>query len=117
MANPGATYASLDEWIAREAVGFSVDSPETFDAAVDGMIAALGDSVDVLGLGEPMHGAAEFLVLRNRLFQRLVESHGYSAIAVESSFPRSPVVNEYVAGRGPASFDAVREAGFSHGFG
>jgi erythromycin esterase len=27
------------------------------------------------------------------------------------------VVNEYVAGRGPASYEAVQEAGFSHGFG
>jgi erythromycin esterase-like protein len=56
-------------------------------------------------------------MLRNRLFQRLVETHGYSAIAIESSFPRARLVNEYIAGRGPASYEAVQEEGFSHGFG
>ena len=56
-------------------------------------------------------------MLRNRLFQRLVETHGYSAIALESSFPRARAVNEYVAGRGPSSYDALQETGFSHGFG
>jgi erythromycin esterase-like protein len=55
--------------------------------------------------------------LRNRLFQHLVEAHGYSAIGIESSFPQAHLVNEYVAGRGPTSYEAVRETGFSHNFG
>jgi erythromycin esterase-like protein len=73
--------------------------------------------VALLGLGEALHGGEDILILRNRLFQRLVETHGYRAIAIESSFPRAHVVNEYVAGRGPESYEAVRETGFSHGFG
>jgi erythromycin esterase-like protein len=73
--------------------------------------------VELLGLGEALHGSEPILRFRNRLFQRLVTAHGFSAIAVESSFPRGRLVNEYVAGRGPASFDAVQEVGFSHGFG
>ena len=110
-------YATLDDWIAHEAISFAVDSPERFNRAVDRLVAALGDSVELLGFGEALHGGADILVLRNRLFQRLVEAHGYSAIAIESSFPRAHVVNEYVAGRGPASYEAVRDIGFSHGFG
>ena len=82
---------------------------------MDKVVASLGDSVELLGLGEALHGGEEILMLRNRLFQRLVEAHGYSAIAVESSFPRARVVNEYVAGRGPESYEAVQETGFSHG--
>jgi erythromycin esterase len=108
---------SLDDWIAREATPFSVDSPRTFNAAVDKVITSLGDSVELFGFGEALHGGKDILILRNRLFQRLVEAHGYSAIAIESSFPRARVVNEYVAGRGPASYEAVQDAGFSHGFG
>ena len=115
--SPEPVYATLDDWIAREAIPFSVDSPETFNAAVDRVIASLGDSVELLGFGEALHGGEDILILRNRLFQRLVEAHGYSAIAVESSFPRARVVNEYVAGRGPASYEAVQDTGFSHGFG
>jgi erythromycin esterase-like protein len=110
-------HATLDNWIRHEAIPFSVDSFETLNTAVDKVIASLGDPVELLGFGEALHGGEDILVLRNRLFQRLVEAHGYSAIAIESSFPRARVVNEYVAGRGPVSYDALQEAGFSHGFG
>jgi hypothetical protein len=41
MARPAPTYATLDDWIAREAIPFSVDSPGTFNAPVDQVIAAL----------------------------------------------------------------------------
>lgn len=68
-------------------------------------------------MGAALHGGEDILILRNRLFQRLAEAHGYSAIAIESSFPRGHIVNEYVAGHGPASYEAVQETGFSHGFG
>ncbi len=117
MTHPTPIYATLDDWIAHEAIPFSVDSPSTFNAAVDKVIASLGDSVELLGFGEALHGGEDILILRNRLFQHLVEAHGYSAIAIESSFPRAHVVNEYVAGRGSASYDAVQDTGFSHGFG
>ena len=112
-----ATHATLDDWIAREATPFSVDLPRTFNAAVEKVIASLGDSVELLGFGEALHGGNDILILRNRLFKRLVEAHGYSAIAIESSFPRAHIVNEYVAGRGSASYEAVQDTGFSHGFG
>src|SRR5215471_17048283 len=103
---------SLDDWIEREALPFSVDSPTTFNAAVDKVIASLGDNVELLGFGETLHGGKDILYLRNKLFQRLVEAHGYSAIALESSFPRARVVNDYVAGRGMASYEAVQDTGF-----
>jgi len=48
---------------------FSVDSAGAFDAAVDTVIASLGDGVELLGFGEALHGGEELLILRNRLFQ------------------------------------------------
>jgi erythromycin esterase len=117
MTHPTPIPATLDDWIAREAIPFSVDSPETLHAAADKMIVSLGDSVEVLGFGEALHSGEDILLLRNRLFERLVAAHGYSAIAIESSFPRAQVVNEYVAGRGPASYEAVQDTGFGQGFG
>ncbi len=117
MTHPTPTYATLDDWIAREALSFSLDEPATLHAAIDTMIASLGDAVELLGFGEALHGGEDILLLRNRLFQRLVEAHGYSAIAIESSFLRAYLVNDYVAGRGPASYEEVQEAGFSSGFG
>ena len=114
---PSPVYPTLEDWIRHDAIPFSIDSAETLDAAVDRVAASLDAPVELLGLGEALHGGEEILVLRNRLFRRLVEAHGYSAIAIESSFPRARVVNEYVAGRGPASYDDLQETGFSHGFG
>ena len=87
MSGPTPTHTTLDDWIAREAITFSVDSSETFNASIDKVIASLGSSVELLGFGEALHGGDDILELGNQLFQCLVETHGYSAIAVESSFP------------------------------
>jgi erythromycin esterase-like protein len=110
-------YTTLDDWVTHEAIPCSLASRPDFNAAVDTVISALGDAVTLLGLGEALHGGEELLVLRNQLFQRLVETHGYSAIAVESSFPRGFIINDYVLGRGSASYAAVQDTGWSHGFG
>jgi len=110
------SYASLDEWIQQEAIPFSLDSPRALDASIDKLMASLGH-VELLGLGEPMHGGEDILMLRNSLFRRLAENHGFSVIAVESSFSRAHSVNEYIMGLGPASYDDIAETGFSHGFG
>jgi erythromycin esterase-like protein len=110
-------HVLIPDWIDREADAFSLEASDAFNAAVGRVIAGSSDALELLGLGEPMHGGEEFLVLRNRLFRRLVEAHGFTAIAVESSFPRGWLVDKYVAGRGAASYEEVREIGFSHGFG
>jgi erythromycin esterase len=110
-------HATLDDWIRDEAIPFSLDSPETLNKAIDKLIASLDPSVELLGFGEALHGGEEILHLRNLIFQRLAEEHGYSAIAIESSFPRSRAVNEYVSCGGSEPYEAVMETGFSHGFG
>src|SRR5690242_16935351 len=104
MSDP--IHATLADWIAREALPFSLQPPESFPAAVDKMLASIAASVELLGLGEALHGGEEILILRNRLFARLVQKHGYCAIAVESSFPRGHVVNDYIAGHGPAPYES-----------
>ena len=117
MTHTEPVNKTLDDWISHETIPFSLDSRPDFKAAVDKVIAALGDSVELLGFGEALHGGEELLILRNQLFQRLVETHSYSAIAIESSFPKGRLVNDYVLGRGPASYDEVKDTGFSHTFG
>jgi erythromycin esterase-like protein len=108
----------LQDWIAQDAMSFSLDAEDTLPAAVDRMLELLNSyDLRILGFGEALHGGEEILLFRNRMFQRLVERHGFSAIAVESSFPRSRIVNEYVKGESSASLDEVMEAGVSHGFG
>ena len=110
-------YPTLDDWVLNESIPFSTGSPGIFNIAIKRLIGSLSPAVELLGFGEALHGGEEILTLRNLLFQQLVNKHGYTAIAIESSFPRGHVVNEYVAGRGHDSYDAIRETGFSHGFG
>jgi erythromycin esterase-like protein len=113
----GPAYDNLDDWTLNESIPFSVDPPGIFNITVKRLVGSLSPAVELLGFGEALHGGEDILLLRNRLFQQLVLKHGYSAIAIESSFPRAHAVNEYVACRGLASYEAIQETGFSHGFG
>ncbi len=105
------------EWAAQDGISFSMDSIESFNDAADKFMASLDASVKIIALGEALHGGEGFLMLRNKLFQRLVDVHGFSAIAIESSFPKGHFVNEYVNGRGSDAYDSIKEKGFSHGCG
>jgi erythromycin esterase-like protein len=85
-------HPTIDAWIAGDAVPFT-------DEGIDRMMAAMPE-VELLGFGEALHGGEEILLLRNRLFRRLVERHGFRAIAIESSFPQARFVNAHVCGGG-----------------
>lgn len=60
----------------------------------------------VVALGEPALGVHEPLLFRNNLFQYLVEERGFTAIAVESAFPESRRLSEFVAG-GPGTAEQI----------
>lgn len=110
-------HSTLDDWVRCDLIHSSLSSSEGLNGSIDEVIASLDPSVELIGFGEALHGGEDILILRNEIFQRLVEAHGYSAIAIESSFPRARVVNDYVVGGGPGSYEAFEEIGFSHGFG
>ncbi len=107
---------TLDDWIARDAIPFCVDSPETIDAGVGRVIRSLGNSLQLLGFGEALHGSEEILVVRNRAFQRLVERHGYSAVVIEVTSPQARVMNDYVLGLRSPEHQPVQDW-FGGGFG
>ena len=115
--SPGPAYATLDDWILHEAIPFSIDSPQSFNASIDRVMASLGDCVKLLGLGEALHwrrghSYAPQPALPAPGGEARLQRHCH-----REQFPPGARVNEYVAGRGPASYDVVQEAGFSHGFG
>lgn len=112
-----STLRSLSDWITREALSFSMASTVTLNMAIERLITSLDPSIKLLGFGEALHGGEDFLILRNRLFQRLAEFHGYSAITIESSFSKGDIVNEYVNGRGSVLYETIQDTGFTHGFG
>jgi erythromycin esterase len=88
-------HSTIDGWIQNDAVPFT-------DDGIDQMMATIPE-VELLGFGECLHGGEDILRLRNRLFQRLVEKHGYRAIAIESTFLQSRYANDYVTGKGDAT--------------
>jgi erythromycin esterase len=111
-----AVHPTLDEWIARDAIPFALDSPASLDSATDRVLAELGTEVELLALGEALHGSEEILLIRNRMFQRLVEQHGYRAVVLEVTSPQARAINEYVLGERRRS-DPTVEEWFGNGFG
>ena len=107
---------TFQHWLASEAIPFSAEGGQTLDAAVDRLVAACDPELEILGLGEPTHLVNDYLRLRNRVFQVLVERHGFTAIAIESSFTRGFVADDFVGGRGGTIVDALGH-GITHGMG
>jgi erythromycin esterase len=89
--------------------------PGTPGADVDRLGQMIGNA-SVVALGEGVHGAAEPLEFRNRLFQYLVKSKGFTAIAIESGLVESRVVHDYVLGGLPGDARSAASEGISWTF-
>ena len=50
----------------------------------------------LIGLGEATHGTSEFFEAKHRIFQYLVENHGYRIFAIEADFGESLFINEAI---------------------
>src|SRR5260221_9104393 len=111
-----SAQTTLDAWIARDAIPFTTGSLASIDGAVDRIVGSLGDTVELLGIGEALHGSEEILLIRNRLFQRLVQAHDYSAVVIEVTSPQARAINDYVLGARQVEDPAV-QAWFGAGFG
>jgi erythromycin esterase-like protein len=110
-------YDTVRDWIINEAISFSPSLIKDFHSAIHSVLTSCSPDLQVLGFGEPLHGGREILSFRNRLFQYLVENHGFRAISIESSFPRGYLVQEYIENRTWGTYDQIMDTGFSHGFG
>jgi erythromycin esterase-like protein len=65
----------------------------------DPLLELVGDARYVL-LGEATHGTHEFYRERARISRRLIEEKGFDAVVLESDWPDTYRVNEYVRGKG-----------------
>ena len=75
----------------------------------DALLEMIGDRRFVL-IGEASHGTHEFYRERARITRRLVEEHGFTAVAAEADWPDAYRVNRYVMGM---SLDGDAEAALS----
>ena len=104
-ATPGDDRARVIEWAASRAAPIS-------SAAIGRVVG----EARVVALGEASHGAEEILVLRNDVFRNLVESKGFSAIALETGYAESLRIGDYIEG-GPGDAADVARTSFTSGFG
>jgi erythromycin esterase-like protein len=67
------------------------------EAAYDPLMQMIDDARVVL-LGEASHGTHEFYQERAKITKRLIQEHGFTAVAVEADWPDAYRVNRYVRG-------------------
>lgn len=65
----------------------------------DALLESVGERSLVL-LGESTHGTQEFYRMRADISVRLIEEHGFDAVAVEADWPDAYRLNRYVRGEG-----------------
>jgi erythromycin esterase len=84
-------------WAKSHAHRINSAEPGTDLADLAAMKDLIG-SARIVGVGESIHGIHEFLGLRLRMVQFLVEKMGFTSVALESGLPESKIVYDYVLG-------------------
>jgi erythromycin esterase-like protein len=99
-----AEIKSLAVPLKTVVAGSGLDDLVALDSSLEG--------VEIVGMGEPTHGSREVFQFKHRMFEYLVERHGYTVFALESSMPDSIAMDRYVLyGEGSAE-KAVEAQGF-----
>ncbi|HEX7153491.1 MAG TPA: erythromycin esterase family protein [Thermoanaerobaculia bacterium] len=81
-------------WLAQHAAAISVE-PNGSTADLAALRHIVGDATTV-ALGDATHGTHEFMAVKLRMVQFLVQEMGFQTLAVEGSFPTFNRLNEYV---------------------
>ncbi|HEV2620974.1 MAG TPA: protein-L-isoaspartate(D-aspartate) O-methyltransferase [Frateuria sp.] len=80
--------------------------PGPDDPAFGRLFDRYGDARVVL-LGEASHGTSEFYRARAAITRRLIETHGFTIVAVEADWPDAAALNRYVRGRPAAHGEPI----------
>ena len=104
----------LRSWVLDVAQIISTTEPNGRTSDLSSVGRSLGDATIVM-LGEGLHGGAEPLAFRNRLFAYLVEERDFDAIAIESGLVESRLVHDYVLD-GSGNLDDAIELGLHSAF-
>jgi erythromycin esterase len=103
------------KWAAAQAIPLRTVEADG-DASDLPPLKAIVGPARVVALGEPTHGAHEPLAFRNRLIRFLVEQMGFTAVALETGFTESGLIERFIAG-GPGDPGRVVRDGMTWGFG
>jgi erythromycin esterase len=84
-------------WARANATPIATATPGPDVRDLAGLKPIVGEA-RVVGVGESIHAIREFLGLRQRVAQYLIEELDFSAVALESGLPDSKMVYDYVLG-------------------
>jgi len=109
VAPPDSGRQATVAWLRDHAIDVTVDdAPSGRDVAA---IAEMIGSAHIIAFGESTHGTHEWLAIRNRVFEYLVEHGGVTALAVETGFREALTVDRFVtSGASDAPPDALVRA-------
>ncbi len=90
-----AVPAEVATWLRQNATEFrtSIAVGSDDDLAV---LTSLVGNARVVALGEATHGTSDFFEMKHRILRYLVEHMGFTAFAIEATFPEAEAVDEYV---------------------
>ena len=103
-----ATVIAADAYEAvRNAAHPLRDAPEDLEPLIH-----LAKDARFVLIGEASHGTHEFYAVRAALTRRLIEEHGFTAVAAEADWPDAYRVNRYVRGASDARSAVEALSGF-----
>ncbi len=88
-------WAAARAWVADNAVPLRTAEPES---GVDDMraLADLIGTARIVAMGESTHGSREMFRLKHRMFEYLVQEHGFRMFGIEASFAACLPIDRYV---------------------
>lgn len=102
---PGEVMA----WLKANAISIASVQSDAPSADLMPLLSHLKDA-RIVAMGEATHGTREFQQLKLRMFRLLVERLGFTVFGIESNWPESLSVNDYVLG---GAVDPTNGLGFS----
>jgi erythromycin esterase len=88
--------AASVEWMKANSVPFDTDDPfAPSDSDLVPLDAMIG-SASLIAMGEATHGTRQFFRMKHRVFQYLVEHHGFDHFSIEASLPEAMAVDYFV---------------------
>jgi erythromycin esterase len=90
-----ADAAGALTWINGNATQLATLAPATTTTDLAPLGAMVG-TARLVGMGEATHGSHEFFTMKNRVFQYLVTTKGFTGFAIEATMPEAMAMDQYV---------------------
>lgn len=93
---PDSVPAAITDWLWSNGNTFASAEPDGLEDLE--FLRDMIGSARVVALGEATHGTHEFVTMKHRILEFLVEEMGFNTFALEATWPESNRVNDYVHG-------------------